>query len=458
MSFPTDFEGQVLAALPVPIVVVEVPSGIPVLTNELFEESIGKSAVPKVGIEHYQETYGLLDREGEPYPTERMPIVRIMETGGPVENDEMVIRRLDGSLANIKVWGKPLFDERGEMTHAVMTYADITDAIALEERLTKIVTLTPIAVGISRAIDGTFLYVNQAFADLLGRSIDDVVGTQAPVTAYDTPSDRDAVMERLLRGGEYHGELWLRRGEGGRFRASMHALMTTLRGEACVLGTILDVTELHVTEDELRESLRQKEVLLREVHHRVKNNLQIVSSMLSLQSRTTDNPELQCVLRDCRARIGTIASIHEALYRDENLSLLRLDELFARVTSELRQALSPDPRKVDLSLQLAPIEVDIDAAIPAGLIVTELVSNALRHAFEDGAGRISVVLDKGKGGGLRVRVADDGVGMPETVEESGTLGLRLVRGLVAQLDGELQIDSAPGRGVSFEVHIPRSRA
>ena len=199
----------------------------------------------------------------------------------------MVIRRPDGTLANLKAWARPLFDDANVMRHVVLTFADITETVSREERLTKIATLTPAAIAMTRASDGTLLFANRAFADLLGRTVDDLLGKTTPSVVYDAAEARDAVMADLSAAGAFHGELWMRRGDGRRFLSSVDALTTCLGGERCILGTIRDVTELHETESELRDAVAEKEVLLKEVHHRVKNNLQIVSSMLNLQSRAT---------------------------------------------------------------------------------------------------------------------------------------------------------------------------
>ncbi|MCY2989765.1 MAG: PAS domain S-box protein [Planctomycetota bacterium] len=213
-------------------------------------------------------------------------------------------------------------------------------------------------------------------------------------------------------------------------------------------GTIQDITGRKRAEDALRESLCEKVSLLKEIHHRVKNNLQIISSLLRLQSDQIENAVAKGVLQDMQNRVRSMALIHDHLYRSENLAAVDLAAYLQQLCQQLFQALVATSGTIQLQLDLAPVRLDIDQAIPCGLLVNELVSNALKHAFPDGrTGQVRVELQSVEGGpGWLLRVVDDGVGLPAgfDLNHSTSLGLQLVFGLTRQIGGQLEIGTGPG--------------
>ena len=216
-----------------------------------------------------------------------------------------------------------------------------------------------------------------------------------------------------------------------------------------------DIAQAKRGEEQLQNSLREKESLLKEIHHRVKNNLQIISSLLSLQAGQVDNPAAQAALRDMQHRVRSMALIHENLYRSDNLASVNLSTYLAQLCQRLFRAMVTESDGIQLHLELAPIHLEIDQAIPCGLLVNELVSNALKHAFPHRRGGElwvkSEILPDGAGWGLRV--ADNGVGLPPdfTMDHLTSLGLHLVSDLARQLGGHLAL--GPGPGTVFEVEV-----
>jgi len=222
-----------------------------------------------------------------------------------------------------------------------------------------------------------------------------------------------------------------------------------------------DVTRVKQTEDALRrerealrETLAQREVLLREVYHRVKNNLQVVNSLLSLQSRTIVDPAAKQALTACRQRVSAMARVHEQLYRSPDVANIDLSTYLRELTGEVDRTYRVGTA-VRVELELAPVELDLQRAIPIGLIAHELIANAFIHAFPgDRTGHITVGLREHEGDSFDLIIADDGVGLgPET---SRTLGRRLVASLVAQLGATLTVDSEPGSGTCWTVHVPEA--
>lgn len=215
---------------------------------------------------------------------------------------------------------------------------------------------------------------------------------------------------------------------------------------------VIELTERHRIEEELRVSLREKEVLLKEVHHRVKNNLQVVSSLLHLQASTIQNPAALAILQDSQHRVRSMALIHEKLYQTTDLSRIHLGNYINSLATYLFRSYSSQTNGVQLLISGSDVYLAIDEAVLCGLILNELISNSLKYAFLDrDAGELRVELLNEPPGGWTLRVADNGVGFPEEVDfkNSPSLGLQLVNTLVQQLDGviELRCDG----GTQFEI-------
>jgi PAS domain S-box-containing protein len=219
-----------------------------------------------------------------------------------------------------------------------------------------------------------------------------------------------------------------------------------------------DVTEERRMKEEIKASLAEKVTLLREIHHRVKNNMQIITSILRLQAGATPDLFVREVLADCRQRIATMSLVHEKLYSGQNLARLDLGA-HLRDLVELQRAASSQATSVALEVIAEPLDVGADVAIPFGLIVNELVANTYKHAFAGRThGHVRIELSRGLDG-LVLTVVDDGVGMAQEIdiESTRSLGLRLVRSLVAQLQGTLTL--ARGQpGTTICVTAPTSEA
>jgi PAS domain S-box-containing protein len=206
-------------------------------------------------------------------------------------------------------------------------------------------------------------------------------------------------------------------------------------------------------EEKIRASLREKELLLKEIHHRVKNNLQVVSSLLYLQSTRTKHPEAVSALRESRDRVKSMALIHERLYQSPNLAGVDMGKYMRNLVADLQHSYSAEDTSVRITLTVGDISLGITEAIPCGLIINELVSNALKHAFPKGATRVPVVageltiqLVKEGANQVTLTVSDNGIGFPEHVDfrQSPSLGLTLVNSLVEQLNGTIELDRREG--------------
>jgi PAS domain S-box-containing protein len=194
-------------------------------------------------------------------------------------------------------------------------------------------------------------------------------------------------------------------------------------------------------DEKIKSSLREKDVLLKEIHHRVKNNMQIISSLLRLQSKDIQDEDTRKLFDVSQNRIRSIALIHETLYQSEDLSRIDFARYAKKLATHLTSIYSPEGQRIDLKLEVENAFLDINKAIPCGLIINELVSNALKHAFpENRAGEIHLLL-KSTDGTTKLEVKDTGVGFPEGINFKATdsLGLQIVNDLVRQLEGDIQL-------------------
>lgn len=217
--------------------------------------------------------------------------------------------------------------------------------------------------------------------------------------------------------------------------------------------------KLQEANERIQASLREKEVLLKEVHHRVKNNLQIVSSLLSLQSRFIEDEQMLEVFNESQNRLRSMVLIHERLYQSEDLARVDFAEYVAQLATDLFRSYQVDPGNIRLEVDIDSILLEIDIAVPCGLIVNELVNNALKYAFpSQQEGRICIRFQRSAGGEFTMTVQDDGVGLAAEIDffHTETLGLQLVNTLVKQLNGRLEVDCSGGTGI--EITFPQSRS
>ncbi|MFO1030869.1 MAG: histidine kinase dimerization/phosphoacceptor domain -containing protein [Planctomycetota bacterium] len=233
-----------------------------------------------------------------------------------------------------------------------------------------------------------------------------------------------------------------------------------------VLAAIIDISARKRSEAMLRASLLEKETLLREIHHRVKNNMQVVSSLLSLQTNNVEDEKYRALFEECQTRVRTMALIHEKLYSSGNLASLDGGDYVRELVQMLSRSYLPNRSDVRVQVHAEPLVLDVQVAIPIGLILHELITNALKHAFADAGGTVQVRLEAlGERRGC-LEVVDDGRGLPPEVaiEKPRTrgLGFRMVQGLVRQIDGDLQVHRAPGSRFRVEFdrafHQPLSHA
>lgn len=218
--------------------------------------------------------------------------------------------------------------------------------------------------------------------------------------------------------------------------------------DGSTVGFSVDITDIKRSEERAQAALKEKETLLREIHHRVKNNMQVVSSLLSLQADKIEDQQVADALTEARSRVHSMSLVHEILYKSENLTDIDLHAYFEHLTQHLSRAFVLPTGKVGITVNAVGVRVEVDQAIPCGLIVTELLINALKYAFpEKDGGEIRIEATCETGDNIVLTVADNGIGLPGDFDPSSakTLGLRLVTELVEdQLEGSWALDTAGG--------------
>ena len=342
-------------------------------------------------------------------------------------------------------------------------FRDVTGRRQAEEEIRKFKTIAESArFGVAIAgLDGTVSYINDYFAGVHGYRPDEVVGNSlAMFHTAEQLQEVAKINEKLLAAGSFSGiEVWHRCKDGSVFPMLMNGVI--VKDEKGVplymAATAVDITGRKHAEERIRASLREKEVLLKEIHHRVKNNLQLITSLLKLQSESVGDPGALEMLRESQGRVRLIALLHEMLYRSEDLASIDAADYIRTLVSHLLRSYGGSGEAVTVELNVEKITLNVDTAITCGLIVNELVTNSLKHAFpKGGKGKVRVDLHPKGHGEFILTVADSGKGIAGSIDfrDAKTLGLQLVCTLVDQLEGTIELDGEGGTAFTIDFMQP----
>jgi PAS domain S-box-containing protein len=294
--------------------------------------------------------------------------------------------------------------------------------------------------------DGRMLQCNEAHARYLNKSVENVIGKKCYALVHGSDDFFEhCPFQRMLKSHAHEeeeiasGDTWLN-----------VAVDPILDVEGRITGAVhimSDITPRKKAEEAVKASLAEKEVLLREIHHRVKNNMQVMISLLNLQAQAYPDAAVAALLKESQNRIRTMAIVHEKLYRSADLSHIDFSDYVESLSVHLFQFFAADPAQIRLRRETEAVPLDINNAIPCGLILNELISNALKYAFPDGReGEITVGFRRRPDARLELFVRDNGVGLPAglDIRRAPTLGLQLVNLLTGQLDGTLELNRERG--------------
>jgi PAS domain S-box-containing protein len=358
------------------------------------------------------------------------------EIAGLTENFNKLATRLNNTYAKL----------RKEIENRRLAQKALVES---EEKYRKLFDMESDALVLVDIETGKLLEINRAFIRLYGYTREEI----QHMKNTDFSAEPDKTLKATQDRQEYIPLRYHKKKNGTVFPVEITANMFEYQGRNVYIIAIRDITDRKNTEQQIEASLKIKEVLLNEIHHRVKNNFEIISSLLDMSSMTTDNKEIQDILLSSRSRIHSMAMIHSQLYQSDRFDNIDMSKHTHELAENLRFLYGKE-KDVDLTIESSEVYLSIKYAIPCALILNELITNALKHAFSERMhGKIQVSIQKFDDTTVRLNVKDDGKGIQEKedAKPSGALGLELVKHLVnGQLKGEIQINTDNGTDISIE--------
>jgi PAS domain S-box-containing protein len=429
------------------------PGGRIILANPTLVRMLGYSNFKELSVRNLKEN-GF-----EPsYP--RIQFMQQVEKEGEIKGLEAAWKRRDGTTIFVRESAKAIRDVDGRVLYYEGTVEDITERKRAEQvleesehRFRTIIETAREAIFL-KDLDSRYTHVNPATAALFGVPATDLIGrTDAELFGREEAVGIAADDQKALA-GELFREERSRSIQGKTYIFSITKVpIRNETGEITgICGIAHDMTERKQMEEALRLSLQEKEVLLKEIHHRVKNNMQIISSILNLQAESVKDPAALECLRKSQSRIRSMALVHEKLYRSKDYSRIDFGEYLRSLASALFQSCRTDSNRVRLDFKAEEVFLDINTAIPCGLVANELIVNALKYAFPEGrSGVVKIRLRSLGQDNYRLVISDNGVGFPKDLDfrKTESLGMQLVTLLVGQLDGT--IDLKRKGGTTFDI-------
>jgi two-component system, sensor histidine kinase PdtaS len=378
---------------------------------------------------------------------------------------EARLRRKDGSPVEVLIGASAVDPASPDpMSSAVTVLFDVTerkraqDSLRMKDRLlAELFRACPESIALATFDEGRFVDVNEATSRQILYSREELVGRTAnELGLWCSMEDQAAAVARLRRGEMVRNlETRMRRKDGVEFDVLTSMSVVEMAGCRYIISFVLDMGDRKRMETALAASLREKETLLHELQHRIKNSLAMIASLVSLEAGRAAVGETREILGNLKDRVLSLSSLYEILLKSGAADAIDLGEYLRSIVSTLSETYAGEGRDLRIEEDIEGMMVDVKRAVPLGLIVNELTTNALKYAFAPGsAGAIRVALSRSEGS-VELSVSDDGVGLPGDfdLESSGGLGLSIVRMMAAQLGWELSVSRAGG--TAFVLRSPR---
>lgn len=374
-------------------------------------------------------------------------------SGGSEWHGELHNKRKDGDL----YWSwssiSPIYDSSGKITNYLAVQEDITahkviqDQIRLQAKLIDNMHDAIIFTDKTTKIKSW----NMGAQSIYGWTAEEALGKVLPdllVSSFFNESVQ-SILEIIFKNGTWKGEVaeYTKEGKPVIVLSSASGINDEKGNLIGIIIVNKDISELKLSEEKLKTSLKEKEILLKEIHHRVKNNLQVISSLLKMQSSYIKDASSLEYFKISAQRVKSMALIHEQLYRSGDLSKIDFENYVKKLTTHLFQTYGINSRSIGIKIKIKNVKLSIDTAIPLGLIVNELVSNSLKHAFPNGKkGLIEIKMEQAKEEFFVLKVKDDGVGFPKNMDfrNTETLGLQLINTLSEQVEGNIDVKNDSG--------------
>lgn len=386
-----------------------------------------------------------------------------LAASGTATQYEIRVTVQEGNEKEIQVTKFPMYKE-GQIKGVYGIFQDVTEEKEAnrklkesEQRWQHLVTDNPQPVQVT--VDGVVKFINEAGAKVYGmESPEEIVGRS--VFEFLHPEEKERIRSRMkkLERGESVDKIEENRviqPDGEVRYVEVNSIPIEYQGQKAIQTVIHDITERRKKEQIIKNSLKEKEVLLKEIHHRVKNNMAVISGLLELQAMNTKEEKIRTLLKESQFRISSMAMIHEKLYQTESLSKIEFDKYIKELVQSIQYSIREHTRDVVLKYDLEKIYLNVNQAIPTALMLNELVVNVYKHAFNDNRAKkreLAVGLSE-ESSVVELTISDNGEGLPEGFDLEGqdTLGMRLVNTLKNQLEGKLEVSSALGEGSSFRL-------
>ena len=354
----------------------------------------------------------------------------------------------------------PILDSENKVTGVIGACIDITERKQMEkalreseEKFREVFNNVNDGTVLCKLEDGLpkkFMEVNDVVCRTLGYTREELLKMSFKDIIDPQMADKlPLLVDKIYKDGRVKFEAAPITKNGYTIPVEINSHIFKLNGMDVAVSVARNITDRKKAEKVVKDSLKEKELLLREIHHRVKNNLMVISSLLNMQSRQIKDQKVVSLLKDSQSRARSMAIIHEKLYGSNNLKKINFGDYIRDFTGELFKTYSTRPG-LKLEMDVEDLMLDINTTIPLGLIVNELVSNSLKYAFNEDGGTVTVRFHR-EDDLYTLTVEDNGVGIPEDFQEKGSLGMNLVKNLTEQLDGELELDRT--HGTCFQVRF-----